>query len=1711
MIKKIKHFIAVTPIGVDPRIRSILFEKGNNLKLKLDQLSDQSVVESLQWNYFEEKEKDFFEQTESINQQSQYTEGRGQLQLNVCKIFEILGLRKHYPGKISIQDVQSHINVLFEKPEDMTDVPWIFLREIIVVNCGFRESILGALHRTKDENKVKGNLLSNYRSQDTAKQTSFTTTKSVFPHPCDVLLAVYLCSDMNLQRILANKIASCQLAIPFIHPTFEDNSLVAMTWPLREIIIGGEGLSAFSSELPIVSFVRVGQCDFRSKSKLINEVLRDENEEHATFFHRDCSLGQLQRQISNGVIEVSWFVPSTKDKSSWSKVSKEKEQSGEGRNYPPSLSEPFVVLNLRGDAHDLVMQTTLLCQITDIFVVLIDSSNLCNSSLHHTLQGVHTSNSRVILVTNLPETGNISQVILKYENDTKMDVERTALISLYDCETKSYKNASEVKCLLTNEIADSLHLISERKGLETALDKTTVQIILDENDNSCRVGKELASSVFEVLMKPGSKANALPLQGEDLWQKLSKEEKERNRVGNLDLYDISEKRLKKINQIKEKQFDKCNSLHEFPLFIESLYRCHGDPLLSRFFLSWLKLFLDNCSRDRSRQKQEDFREALLRYQKARRKTTIKFENAEKEESNAKKLLEDAEKDLANASFGLEHCFREIGQVFEAIMNIQELKRVELREKSKIVCQHLPRIVAKLLLLGQPFELMDGDAANVPLKWIKAVFGELQNCIGNAKVFVVSVLGIQSSGKSTLLNSMFGLQFAVSAGRCTRGIYTQLLPLGNRKQDFGFDYIMIIDTEGLRAPELLERKVHHDNELATLVVGMADYTIINIKGETMADIENVLQIVVHALLRLKQANNNIHLKQSCVLVHQNVSAQDAEKQMQRGHHITIQNLDKITQEVAKTEHLSANYNSFSDVITFDASTCIKYVPDLWHGTPPMAPVNTKYSLKVKEIFDHLLQVASDKQKLTISHAIDNFECLWKGILKEDFVFSFRNNLEVKAYSLLESEYQCLIWRLEEAYLTCFNANVRPRLSKCDCENALEICAQTLTHEFIGTIQKVKTDVEKDIESFIEKSELNEQMIQWKENKLLGIQNLVSQMITSFEEKVRSIKLHNKIELSSSNLINEKEKEINDKAQILATSFRGENPSDAELKQAFEDMWKNWLKEIEKETPPVSHEHQKQLLSGDMKEAFRNDILLRRHNALLQKEVDFETFTQMKQNKYLTGSFQLLPDKHLSVHGNLNKVKGKVGKLFGVELKVRDEASHDLNHVLGKIDTYLRELYKQENECTSLEFKHILKILTQFYSRHNYKEGNYTFNNHLQIQLAVHVSRFVFSHFCEMNSRFYERRSVQFQLKQYKPKAFKIFNDRVSAKTNEIIASNIFWTELEDKIYENVMVNVAVTMKKRILSHFNFQKYHLTKQILEEICMNPDCRSYLQYIRDPEGFSRHRLENFMNAKVFDRYGSDTFYVWTENETLHIFSQISVVLRKLQKIQLGSMEILRKELVKEIGRYVSLKAQSFSHILEQNVGDIMSFNECVIGSSGEARSRIQQRFEDKDPRTVKWIEGSPFSDIFNTLWGCSKVCPFCGEPCQYSGLDHPVKHRCIQHRPTGLRGTSWRESGKLVIESCNFKVQSTHARHCGPWCGCTTEGCETYHPYKEYIKYVPEWDISPQPDMIGSTYWAWVMCKFHKEFAEYYGEDPPDIPESWLKITQQEAKESLSIFET
>uniref|UniRef100_A0A671LTK8 VLIG-type G domain-containing protein n=1 Tax=Sinocyclocheilus anshuiensis TaxID=1608454 RepID=A0A671LTK8_9TELE len=447
---------------------------------------------------------------------------------------------------------------------------------------------------------------------------------------------------------------------------------------------------------------------------------------------------------------------------------------------------------------------------------------------------------------------------------------------------------------IREDIANCLSESSSTFRLEDVSKHSDIRVD-EEYDHDCKKGKEAAQQMMRLLEGNDLtkvKESFLPHQGK-LWHQWGKMNKELTRPQRDDPeMEISEKKVE-IMKICEQQhkYDISMFVNVFIKHMNS--RVANEPI---FFLKWLRILMDEyTSADLSK--------------------------------------------LQDATFGLEHIMREIGQIFESCLSVKKNKK-----GLQIHLSSLLGLAADMLISGFPLELMDGDAAHVPLR-----------------VFVLSVLGLQSSGKSTMLNAMFGLQFAVGAGRTTRGAFMQLLRVSDEmKTQMNFDYILVVDTEGLRAPELTGKsRIHHDNELATFVIGLGSMTLINIFGENPSEMQDILQIVVQAFLRMKE----VKLNPSCVFVHQNVSDVTAREKNMEGRRRLQETLDKMARLAAKEEVCDAE--RFSDVIAFDVQKDVMYFAQLWEGNPPMAPPNPSYCESIQDLKKTILSHVSNSNGMMLT--------------------------------------------------------------------------------------------------------------------------------------------------------------------------------------------------------------------------------------------------------------------------------------------------------------------------------------------------------------------------------------------------------------------------------------------------------------------------------------------------------------------------------------------------------------------------------------------------------------------------------------------------------------------------------------------------------------------------------------------------------------------------
>ena len=160
-------------------------------------------------------------------------------------------------------------------------------------------------------------------------------------------------------------------------------------------------------------------------------------------------------------------------------------------------------------------------------------------------------------------------------------------------------------------------------------------------------------------------------------------------------------------------------------------------------------------------------------------------------------------------------------------------------------------ICDLMESGAPCEIVDGDN-NYFSKRVLSKVGALLDQRraarrkGSMPSCVVCLIGPQSSGKSMLANSLFGCQFAVSEGRCTRGIYGSVVPANvEGEQD-----LFVLDTEGLLSIE--KGDPEFDRFMFLFCLAVSEVVIINVKGNLSEPMKQLLAVCVRALRHLEIA-------------------------------------------------------------------------------------------------------------------------------------------------------------------------------------------------------------------------------------------------------------------------------------------------------------------------------------------------------------------------------------------------------------------------------------------------------------------------------------------------------------------------------------------------------------------------------------------------------------------------------------------------------------------------------------------------------------------------------------------------------------------------------------------------------------------------------------------------------------------------------------------
>ncbi|XP_023287389.1 interferon-induced very large GTPase 1-like isoform X2 [Seriola lalandi dorsalis] len=1511
-----------------------------------------------------------------------------------------------------------------------------------------------------DSSNTKENVLDALFSTNVNSDQS----KQTHVHPMDVQMAVFHCSDSFLKQNMMTKLSQCQYALPLLVPDPVTLDVECPLWTFRQIrktwkttqlkghsnIVTMKSLPICKAETPMVSFFRLGSLSV-SKSQLMNTLI---NERHNTFFHRNCPGSTRSRLLMDGVAEIAWYCPAGKPND--------------------AFTDCTAFCNLHGDALSIEKQRKILTEKSSVNVVLLPTLKKGDKSAEVISDLLKSPKPLICLFTD-NDCGAVQMKKGKYKMGVK---------------DRSQSDVSEELKRIIREILSGSETSFQ---LETMAEVSGIRV--DEEGTACQKGKSAAMETVNLLqgMEVSKiKDKFLPCHGR-LWHEWCRIKKELYHLkGNVE-EDKSEKQ-QELKKIREKQRDaSCSELVK--LFTESLSSLPSTD--KEYFLKWTQMLIDALSTD-------DLMSILQSYDKkwsevlALKKKHIKSNLLKRKQTE----LEQISTKLQSATFGLEHIFREMGQIYEAHESLQKQTKKDQTDWPKY-----PELAAELMISGHPMELMDGDAGHVPLTWISSLLEEVIKRLGDQRVFVLSVLGIQSSGKSTMLNAMFGLQFAVSAGRCTKGAFMQLIKVSEEmKRDFKFDYVLVVDTEGLRALELAgNAALNHDNELATFVVGLGNMTLINIFGENPAEMQDVLQIVVQAFMRMKK----VKLSPSCVFVHQNVTDISAAEKNMEGKRRLQEKLDQMTQLAAKEEVCDAE--CFSDVIAFDVQKDVKYFAQLWEGSPPMAPPNPGYSESIQELKNFILSKASQSDGITLSQFKSKIHDLWNALLNENFVFSFKNTLEIKVYRNLEVQYGNWTWALRSNMLTIenqlYNRIENGKLDKVELSY--------LSKEMSRTYGEIKKEMSK----YFDDDRDKEMLVQWRGRFEIKIKEFHDEQVRGVKRKLDEVIQQKKACKKLDDQKTEFENKLLQKSKELAHQLKHKTQDEKELKQQFDSVWRDWVRELTADTKPIEdinlEEDQSTILqelgfewalidesknSGKYKNIleagdYSHYVTLakyqelcdesqkpqerkkfRRENEKFRQFGDFVSETTMKVLSYFKGTLQ---------HEDQQLIRSLIDD---VEKQSLDTIKNKPVATTGYSPTYLQEVAKNVKEK-----------VTEFES-----ERKFALKKKFTVELLLYVFDRAGTWLSESHEKFKKKNDALVYLESKKDQYYNIFRSFCKGNSSAVVLGELICGKLKVSTVEAVCNKTAIDLAgemKCSFPAFNGNRLNLEKHVLKSLAEKEDFSGFITYIRHPrkhvERFIKEEVEKYIFTSHKDK-ARDLLKKNVEDMTQHVSRALFTATEKV-KTQRGNTDMWLEEFTS------SLKDQfTFDAVCPENFRDINSF-EFLKEEIEKSFEPIMEEINNLSLNKINEFRMKPDQILINQLCKCCWVkCPFCAAVCTNTVEDHsPEKHRVPFHRPSGTKGFHTRNTEDLVVDFCTTLVASDEGFY--PH-GDTDESI----PFKQYPDggdRFAAWKITPDESKL--TYWKWFVCRFQKQLEDHYElkfQGKGKIPSEWRNYRKEEAIKSL-----
>ncbi|XP_033486536.2 up-regulator of cell proliferation [Epinephelus lanceolatus] len=1477
-------------------------------------------------------------------------------------------------------------------------------------------------------------------------------------NPLDLVTAVFMFANTFLQQEMAVRMLQCQFAVPLVLPNMDpEESSRFLLWPLRGAV--SQWRSHFpdndkkiyegdlaSTYMPVVSCVKLGHIGV-SKSQVLNNVMSGLRSSSDTFLHRGMDGGQLPRRLSNGLVEIGWYLPT-------------------GDTASDVFPVPMVISNLRGDASAHEKYLSLLCQASSAVVVFCGNLREKDKQL---LAYCNDMANKLILIDLSDNENNKDRVVGFVDQNLQEYMGLPGQIVLQGQDLSEEELANRLRDTLKDLLPNELQPVTLEAAAKLA---EKLGFNVDEGP----VCKRAMATVEEVLrgLDEGSaqfKEKQLPLQGL-LWSKLAELEKKESR---------QEKEGKKRDpQLKKEKKDILAELRSYKMtpamktFTNALSTT--DKVERAYFLTWMKLMLRLKQTEKRNSPQDLFTNLQTEMKNNMSEHCHELQNGSDLTSCAQQMCLDVSFEHPevscskpfepdSSSLGLEHFLREMGLIFE-------LTHISPGSGNHNVLR-LPGLATDLLLHGIPLELMDGDASNIPMCWVGCVFAELNRCLPQEqrRIRVLTNLGEHHSRNSELFSALFGVKFPEGRKRATRGVYMVPLSLpDNLRKDMACDFLLLIDVEGLCAVSQDSKRnmLIHDSAMATVATGLSDVLMQNISSHTGTEFETHLAVIASALLRIKECGS----MPICQLVAQDEGINSLLQAAQ------LQRVSDMLQDKTRDRGTNNADNHYAK-----ATTCIPCVKGPWNNMSLSEPVDNQYSkalLKLKQnLFGALKQCPANSKATCLPEFMSRLSAVWDAVKAESFSIGLQNTDIALAFSLLCTE----LSHWEHRFLEHIESWFKEATKKISATKAKTLDAVIQN----GVLSELRNEARKEVKTEVDtlRSKVETYLMKYNLLKRNTFSPILMSNMDDLQERVTEEIIQRlgtfseshcySTQLEKFDTLMKKEQESQLQALIENSKLTKVFVQDTELEEVFESMWS------------------KLSLNFDFRPSEKDDITPRVICILMKNLMSRGLKKHMKKLNVIgqnqRSSFQVY-DEHFGYRSRLKGMFEDNNRLQMVEAQrlacniiqeyhqfVEDKCSLPADFS----DSYITELL--ENVETALKQKPV------------------DIRSAYEADLKVYLCDAACKDFQKLHDSFVKDSQlltcITANKSMYQAEFFYQFRKRDQCqRMAQAFTSMVIKPTVLDYIYRPLGLRIVEEIQGKAQQYRSPQAFH--QSLLEDLIKEDRFEGFLEYLLSYDIFRMKKVQEKVMAHLSE---STNLEKWKQQRLGQIVGKVAAAVSQTAE---GTNGVLSD--TKPLLERVCLNLEKDGDVdvprafLDGPVFSITTewdrFVTCEMEVLAAMRLDLAQEFTQKVEITqfLQCLPTQPQDSIFNRVRGCDQRCPLCRAPCDLAEIGHEV-HQAMFHRPKGILRYD------PVSLSCIGCPESTTEDQSEDTYNMSV-ACSSLHSL------YPDWSISPEDpnSQLPNTYWRYVLARFNEMFANAYDQEPGEIPEEWKKITAEDALCSL-----